>query len=191
MRVGIYVGSFDPVHKGHKMVVDYLLNNDYVDKVLVIPTGAYWDKTGIIPVNYRIDMWNYYKSDRIVVDKRYNDIEYTYMILDKLERECDDELYLIIGADNVINFDKWKNYQKILERKILVIPRENIEMDKYFSRYEKKDNFIVVEGFKEVDISSKEIRGLLHDGKYDEVEKYLDKEIIEYIKKNDLYVSIN
>ena len=64
MRVGIYVGSFDPVHKGHKMVVDYLLNNDYVDKVLVIPTGAYWDKTGIIPVNYRIDMWNYYKSDR-------------------------------------------------------------------------------------------------------------------------------
>lgn len=191
MRVGIYVGSFDPVHKGHKMVVDYLLNNDYVDKVLVIPTGAYWDKTGIIPVNYRIDMWNYYKSDRIVVDKRYNDIEYTYMILDMLERECDDELYLIIGADNVINFDKWKNYQKILERKILVIPRENIEMDKYFSRYEKKDNFIVVEGFKEVDISSKEIRGLLHDGKYDEVEKYLDKEIIEYIKKNDLYVSIN
>lgn len=191
MRVGIYVGSFDPVHKGHKMVVDYLLNNDYVDKVLVIPTGAYWDKTGIIPVNYRIDMWNYYKSDRIVVDKRYNDIEYTYMILDKLERECDDELYLIIGADNVINFDKWKNYQKILERKILVIPRENIEMDKYFSRYEKKDNFIVVEGFKEVDISSKEIRGLLHDGKYDEVKKYLDKEIIEYIKKNDLYVSIN
>lgn len=191
MRVGIYVGSFDPVHKGHKMVVDYLLNNDYVDKVLVIPTGAYWDKTGIIPVNYRIDMWNYYKSDRIVIDKRYNDIEYTYMILDMLERECDDELYLIIGADNVINFDKWKNYQKILERKILVIPRENIEMDKYFSRYEKKDNFIVVEGFKEVDISSKEIRGLLHDGKYDEVEKYLDKEIIEYIKKNDLYVSIN
>ena len=87
----------------------------------------------------------------------------------------------------VINFDKWKNYQKILERKILVIPRENIEMDKYFSRYEKKDNFIVVEGFKEVDISSKKIRGLLHDGKYDEVEKYLDKEIIEYIKKNDLY----
>lgn len=191
MRVGIYVGSFDPVHKGHKMVVEYLLNNDYVDKVLVIPTGAYWDKTGIIPVNYRIDMWNYYKSDRIVIDKRYNDIEYTYMILDMLERECDDELYLIIGADNVINFDKWKNYQKILERKILVIPRENIEMDKYFSRYEKKDNFIVVEGFKEVDISSKEIRGLLHDGKYDEVEKYLDKEIIEYIKKNDLYVSIN
>ena len=190
MRVGIYVGSFDPVHKGHKMVVDYLLNNDYVDKVLVIPTGAYWDKTGIIPVNYRIDMWNYYKSDRIVIDKRYNDIEYTYMILDMLERECDDELYLIIGADNVINFDKWKNYQKILERKILVIPRGNIEMDKYFSRYEKKDNFIVVEGFKEVDISSKEIRGLLHDGKYDEVEKYLDKEIIGYIKKNDLYRQI-
>ena len=109
------------------------------------------------------------------------------MILDRLKEECDDELYLIIGADNVINFDKWKNYQEILERKILVIPRENIEIDKYFCKYKKRGNFIVVEGFKEVDISSREIRKLLHDGKYNVVEKYLDKEIIEYIEKNNLY----
>lgn len=187
MRVGIYVGSFDPVHKGHKMIVDYLLNNDYVDKVLVIPTGAYWDKTGIIPVNYRIDMWNYYKSDSIIIDNRYNDLEYTYMILNKLERECDDELYLIIGADNVISFDKWKNYKEILNNKILVIPREGIDIEKYLDKYDNKNNFILVDGFKEMDISSTNIRDLLKRKRYDEVEEYLDKEIIEYIKKNNLY----
>lgn len=187
MRVGIYVGSFDPVHKGHKMVVDYLLNNDYVDKVLVIPTGAYWDKTGIIPVNYRIDMWNYYKSDNIIIDNRYNDLEYTYMILDRLKEECDDELYLIIGADNVINFDKWKNYKEILNNKILVIPREGIDIEKYLDKYDNKNNFILVDGFKEMDISSTNIRDLLKRKRYDEVEEYLDKEIIEYIKKNNLY----
>lgn len=187
MRVGIYVGSFDPVHKGHKMVVDYLLNNDYVDKVLVIPTGTYWDKTGIIPVNYRIDMWNYYKSDNIIIDNRYNDLEYTYMILDRLKEECDDELYLIIGADNVINFDKWKNYKEILNNKILVIPREGIDIEKYLDKYDNKNNFILVDGFKEMDISSTNIRDLLKRKRYDEVEEYLDKEIIEYIKKNNLY----
>lgn len=187
MRLGIYVGSFDPVHKGHKKIVDYLIDNNYVDKVLVIPTGTYWDKTGIIPVNYRIDMWNYYKSDNIIIDNRYNDLEYTYMILDRLKEECDDELYLIIGADNVINFDKWKNYKEILNNKILVIPREGIDIKKYLDKYDNKNNFILVDGFKEMDISSTNIRDLLKRKRYDEVEEYLGKEIIEYIKKNNLY----
>ena len=43
MRLGVYVGSFNPVHKGHIKIINYLLNN-VLDKVLVIPTGNYWDK---------------------------------------------------------------------------------------------------------------------------------------------------
>lgn len=190
MRKGVYVGSFDPVHKGHKMVVDYLLKNNYVDSIIVIPTGSYWDKNKMIDVSYRIEMWNCYKSDMIIIDGRYSDLEYTYMILDKLSGEMDDELYLIIGADNIICFDKWKNYQEIINNnKILIIPRNGIDIKKNIYKYNNRDNFIMVDEFCRMDVSSREIRKLLMNKRYDEVEKYLDKEVIEYIKKNKLYLN--
>ena len=190
MRKGVYVGSFDPVHKGHKMVVDYLLKNNYVDSIIVIPTGSYWDKNKMIDVSYRIEMWNCYKDDRIIIDGRYSDLEYTYMILDKLSGNGDDELYLIIGADNIICFDKWKNYQEIINNnKILIIPRNGIDIKDNIYKYDNRDNFIVVDEFCEMDVSSREIRKLLMNKRYDEVEKYLDKEVIEYIKKNKLYLN--
>lgn len=189
MRKGVYVGSFDPVHKGHRMVVDYLLKNNYVDSVIVIPTGSYWDKDKMIDVRYRIEMWNCYENDKIIIDKRYNQLEYTYMILDRLRSDGDDELYLIIGADNILYFDKWKNYQEIINNnKILVIPRDGIDIKNNIYKYDNRDNFIVVDGFCEMDVSSREIRKLLMNKRYDEVEKYLDKEVIEYIKKNKLYL---
>ena len=45
MRLGIYIGSFNPVHIGHTHVVNYLLDNNYVDRVLIVPTGALFSPT--------------------------------------------------------------------------------------------------------------------------------------------------
>lgn len=47
MRIGVYVGSFDPVHIGHIKIVNYLLDNHIVDKIIIIPTGCYWNKTNL------------------------------------------------------------------------------------------------------------------------------------------------
>ena len=112
------------------------------------------------------------------------------MILDKLSGDGYDELYLIIGADNIICFDKWKNYQEIINNnKILIIPRNGIDIKKNIYKYNNRDNFIMVDEFCRMDVSSREIRKLLMNKRYDEVEKYLDKEVIEYIKKNKLYLN--
>ena len=43
MKIAVYVGSFNPVHKSHIKVVNLVLKN-YVDKVIIVPTLAYWDK---------------------------------------------------------------------------------------------------------------------------------------------------
>ena len=50
MKIGVYVGSFNPVHKGHIKIVNHLIKNKYVDKVLVIPTGNYWDKNDLLSI---------------------------------------------------------------------------------------------------------------------------------------------
>lgn len=189
MRIGVYVGSFDPVHMDHVRVVNCLLDNNYVDKIIVVPTGNYWDKQKIIDVKYRIEMWEFYQSDRIIIDRELNDLPYTYMVLDRLhDRYRDDSLYLIIGADNIVNFHLWKEIDKILENKILILPRNDIDYLKYINEYENKDNFIVVDNFSSLNIASSDIRGLIRMGKYDELIKYLDIEIIDYIRKNRLYI---
>ena len=53
MRVGVYVGSFNPVHEQHMTIVKHIIENNIVDKVIVIPTLGYWDKQNLININVR------------------------------------------------------------------------------------------------------------------------------------------
>lgn len=189
IKVGVYVGSFDPIHKGHIGIMNYLIKNRYVDKIILIPTGGYWNKVKMIDKEYRINMCKKYENDKICVNDKLNDLPYSYMILDELKKvNSNYQLYLIIGADNMIDFYKWECVDKILENNILVIPRDNIEIDKYILDNGKKDKFIIVDGFRMMDISSSNVRRLIKDNNYEEVLKFIDKEILEFIILNKLYV---
>lgn len=179
MRLGIYIGSFNPVHKGHIDVVNYLIDNDYVDKVLIVPTLGYWDKQDLAPLHDRINMLKFFETDKIKIDEEHNSYPYTYLLMRALSKDYSDELYLIIGADNVIDFDKWKEYQELLQYKIIVMNRDDIDIDSYIEKYHS-NNFIVAKGYKYIDISSSEIRKHISS-------KYLDRKVLKYIKDNHLY----
>jgi len=184
-RVGVFVGTFDPVHKGHTHVIKYILEHNIVDKVIVIPTGSYWDKAPKATTKQRIDMLKFIANDKIEISTKLNDIEYTYQIMEELEKEYPmDYLYLIIGADNIVKFDEWKNVNKLLEYNIIVVNRDNINIKKYVNKFNKKDNFFVIDNFDYVPISSTEIRQNV-DSK--EAKKYLDERVLKYIKNNNLY----
>lgn len=188
MRIGVYVGSFDPVHIGHKYIVDYLLNNDYLDKVVIVPTIGYWDKVNLTNLDHRINMLKYYENDQIIINDKYNNLEYTYQILDKLKIDYSDStLYLIIGADNLVNFHLWKEMDRILENKVLVLPRNGIIASDYINNFDQKDNFILVNNFEEMNVSSSIIRDKINKKDYVELNRYLDKDILDYIKNNGLY----
>lgn len=188
MRIGIYVGSFNPVHKGHINNINYLLENNYLDKVIVIPTGNYWNKNDIIELFHRINMLKMYETSNIKINTNLNNLEYTYQIFRKLNKKYkSDSLFLIMGADNIINFKKWKNYQELLKYQIIVMNRDNIDIKKYINTYKQKDNFILANNKKNINISSTKIRNAIKDNKLKEIDCFLDKKVLEYILENNIY----
>ena len=196
MKIGVFVGSFDPVHRGHTDIINYLIiltgnrnfeinkydiinyliNKKIVDKVLVVATGNYWDKQNITILKKRLDMLDFISSKNIIVDKKHNDLSYTYQILNALKNENkNNEFYLVIGADNANTLYKWKNYEELIKYGIIVIKRNNIKVN-----LEVENLIILNEEF--IKISSTEIRSNVEKNK-----KYLNKEVYNYIKKNKLY----
>ena len=155
MRIGLYMGSFDPLHEGHKLIAKKSL--DFVDRVFMIPTGSYWDKSMHHSIGERIKMIEDIGDDSIVTFKKYTVYSYTYELVDVLRKDYpSDEIYLIMGADNLVQFDKWKRYEYLLKFPFVIMGRNGIDIKYYMDKFHK-DNYFVIDN-EEVDISSSEIR---------------------------------
>lgn len=189
MKLGVYVGTFNPPHCGHMAIINHLLKERYVDRVIVIPTGSYWNKQNILAVEKRIKMLKHYEQENIIINDSLNDLPYTYQILEALKKQYKDELYLIIGSDNLYKFALWKNINEILNHRILVIPREDDDCEALISNFKEKKQFIIVNDFSQISVSSTQIRKLISEGKYDDVLKYLHPKVFAYIIDNNLYES--
>ncbi len=188
MRIGVYVGSFDPVHKGHIKVVNYLINNHYVEKCIIVPTLGYWDKNNQIDINKRIDMLKTYESENIIIDSKNNSLPYSYLILNSLKIEYpNDELYLIIGNDLISEFDKWKNYEEILKHKVIVIKRIKINTRDYVNKLNAKGRFVILDKFRNMHVSSTMIRDNFYNEPKENLLKVIDEKVYNYIIENDLY----
>lgn len=185
-RVGVFVGSFDPIHKGHTHIIKYLLQYNLVDKVIVIPTMDYWDKKTVASLDERIEMCKLIENKKVKVSTTLNKYQYTYEVMKELEKEYPmDYLFLIMGADNIVNFDKWKNIDDLLEYNIIVVNRDNIDIAEHVNKFNKKDNFIVIDNFDYIPVSSTYIRNNIKAG---DSKEYLDEKVYNYINENNLYL---
>ena len=179
MKIALYVGSFNPVHNGHIKVMNYLIDNKIVDKVLVLPTPNYWNKQDLISVNDRINMLKFFETDKIIIDTIHNNYPYTYQVIDSIKKDYkNDDLYLVIGSDNLEKLYLWKNIEKILENYVIVFQRGKTNINRCLERYDKS-KFIIIDNFQNIEVSSTEIR----NGGKDNV----DKKVLEYIRNNQLY----
>lgn len=183
MRIGIYVGSFNPVHKGHVKIVKSILKRQLADKVMVIVTGNYWTKQNLLPIEDRIQMWKFYKSENIIIDEKHNTIEKTFQLFRVLKEEYpNDDLCLILGADNIVTFSRWVNYEELLQYPFIVIKRDDIgkrELKKMLKDF-NKENYDILD-IPTIDISSTAIRENLDD--YNKISHMVGKKVYNYLIK--------
>ena len=201
-KVGIMGGTFNPIHLAHTEMAKVCLRQQDLDKILFMPSKnpPHKKDKSILPENERAVMVKLAVSeyDKFV----FSDFElqrkgttYTADTLRLLQEENpDDNYYFIMGADSLLYLDKWYRPQEILKRAvILAIGRDGSTPDELkekrkelIKQYDKAD--IPFVHMRQMDISSSMIReGIAHG---ENMEKYLDKEVWNYINANGLYDAI-
>lgn len=184
MKVAVYSGSFNPLHIGHLAIMKYMVEEASYDMVYLIVSPKNPLKDGISS-DSGMDR---YKAAVEAVKRHFCDTEgqtgkvlvddieltmpephYTIRTLDALkEREPENSFTFIMGADNLADIRRWKDYGRILrEYGAAVYPREGIDLDAVEADLLKEDKEfkITVVNAPMVDISSSEIREGLAAGK--------------------------
>ncbi|MBC2856544.1 MAG: nicotinate-nucleotide adenylyltransferase [Cetobacterium sp.] len=128
MRIGIYGGSFNPIHNGHIAVSQFVIEKLKLDKLIIVPVGnpSHRDNN-LLDGQLRFEMCKraFEENDKIEVSDieiLSNQKSYTYDTLIKLmEKYKDGDFYEIIGEDSAEYFTKWKEYKKILQLSTVVV----------------------------------------------------------------------
>jgi nicotinate-nucleotide adenylyltransferase len=187
--VGIFGGSFDPIHTGHLIAAQAVKEIRNLEKIIFIPAFTSPHKTGSESSNgkHRLNMIQLSTHDIPYFD--YSDIEikkesvsYTIDTLSALKKRYEN-IELIIGYDNIIDFSTWKEPDKILELTKLIVlrrktPVEPAAADKYF-------HTAIFVDTPEIEISSSEIRQRVADNK--PIDFLVHHKVKEYITKFKLY----
>ena len=164
--------------------------NKYFDEVWFVITPLNPDKVNenLTDQSIRLEMTQKYCDNEL--DFKYSDIEfglpkpnYTADTLDEFKRNYKNlNFSIIMGEDNLVGLENWKNYNKILESKIYVYPRENQKTKNYKLKNHKS---VIFSDAPFMRISSSEIRDLIKNN-YD-ISHLVPDQIFEYISKNGLY----
>lgn len=207
-RIGVFGGTFDPVHNGHLQLAERAIKEVKLSKVLFIPAAQPPHKNGVItPFNHRIAMLELVCRQNkhfscSSIEAQLPKPSYTVDTLAELMTRypADVELYFIIGGDAFLDLLTWKSYSKILSMvKIVVSPRIGYPNQRLYSfltslgygqiesKWQNKNGYkdIYLLSQSPQDACSSEVRDVIAKGC--NTTHFLPDVVAGYIKENSLY----
>lgn len=190
MKIGIFSGSFNPIHIGHMVLANFITEFTDIDEVwfLVTPQNPLKEDTFLLDEDIRFEMTkralsNYSKLKASDFEFSLPKPSYTVHTLEALaEAYPDNSFALIIGADNWESFDRWRDFEGILEQyRIYVYPRLGYRI----SISKKLKDSVEALNSPIIEISSTFIREGLNKGK--DMQAFLPESVYLYIKERGLY----
>ncbi|MCM5662421.1 nicotinate (nicotinamide) nucleotide adenylyltransferase [Galbibacter mesophilus] len=191
-KVGLYFGTFNPIHVGHLAIANHMVEFTGLDEVwlVVTPHNPLKKKSTLLDNHHRLEM--VYKATEGYMKLKPSDIEfglpqpnYTVNTLVHLKEKFPDYHFsLIMGEDNLRNFQKWKNHEIILAKNnIYVYPRFEKNSTKK-SAFEDHPKITKVDA-PIMEISSTFIRNAIAEGK--NIQPLLHSEVWKYIDLMNFY----
>ncbi len=199
-RIGIFGGTFNPIHKAHIGIAKEFAEQAALDLCIFVPAFiSPFKSDNEHPINpaRRIEMietaiknhpdidTDKFELDTFEIDKR--GISYTCQTIEHIKSgHNDSDLFLLIGSDNANDFTKWRNWEEILNNATLCVARrpDSAIDENVIKILESKGKVQILEA-PPYDLSSSEIRERLAKGM--DCTDLLEPAVLEYIKRNTLY----
>jgi nicotinate-nucleotide adenylyltransferase len=189
MKVGLFFGSFNPIHIGHLAIAEYIYEYSDICELwfIVSPQNPFKRKSTLLDDQQRLEM--VYRAIKDDTRFRVSDIEfkmprpsYTIDTLTYLkEKHPENEFVMIMGSDNLESFSKWKNFESLENNfQRYIYPRHSTSE----INIQGLKNTILVKAPR-IEISSSFIRNAIKDGK--SVRYFLPSEVFKYIDEMNFY----
>jgi nicotinate-nucleotide adenylyltransferase len=190
-KIGLFFGSFNPIHIGHLIIANHIAESNLVNEVwfVVSPQNPFKEKNSLLEDYHRLALVN--EAVEHEENLKSCDIEFTMpkpsytsdtlaFLMDKYPKY---EFSLIMGEDNIKSFHKWKNYEVILKNhSVIIYPRLGIDDSKNANpEILSHKNVSVLEDIPVMKISASYIRKRIKEGKSitylltDKVARYVDE----------------
>jgi nicotinate-nucleotide adenylyltransferase len=187
-RIGLFGGSFDPIHLGHLAILRSFLSSGYIDELwlLVNPHPPHKQTTD---ASYKdrlnmVDLATKEISGCLIsrIEEELPTPNYSYKTIDYvIDTLGYPDVYFCLGSDSIDSFRTWKDYEKILERVSLLVAQRKAD---YTLPAYLKSKAIVIENAL-MPISSTDLRDKLQTG--EPLGEHLHSTTIDYISKHNLY----
>lgn len=190
IKVGLYFGSYNPIHIGHLAIANYMVEFTDINQLwfVVSPQNPFKKKANLLDDYHRLELVHraVEGDDRL----RASNIEfglpkpsYTVDTLAYLkDHHPNYEFVILMGSDNLENLHKWKNYETIIENYgIIVYPRPGFDE----TNVQVHKNIEVIEDSPLMEISSSFIRKAIRQGK--DIRHFLPQKVWQYIDEMNFY----